>query len=246
MTEEIKKNETEVKKTEEDVFKKVKEFSSLLGNSNTGDIYKKLEPVINVVSSVVNTTAPYVIKAFNTSKKVYESLPIDFIFAIAGLILAFFGGSFAALIAGIEAMGQAGFEKVYENMLYIYKESEEVIEISKKDDAVDDDNDGVADVLQITVKELFTRKLKLFFASVDEPQKVLNCFYDIVSLFSAALCVLKIEFAKVISLGGKLYFSLKHSSNHWKSNDQIIYTSFNSNYLCNFTKTISTMDCSLY
>jgi hypothetical protein len=204
MIEENKKIETEIKKetSEGKVFKNVKEFGSLLANSNTGEIYKKLEPVINVLSTVINTTAPYVIMVVNSSRKLYNSLPMDFIFAFVGLILAFFGGSFAALIAGVEAMGQAGFQKVYENIAYIYKETEEVIEISKKDDSLDENNDGVADVLQITLKDLFTRKLKLFFAAVDDPQQVLNCCYDIMALFSAALCVLKIEFAKVISLGG--------------------------------------------
>eukprot|EP01080_Neovahlkampfia_damariscottae_P011134 gene11134-3953_t len=207
------KNETEVKKDttekitkekETNAFEKVKVFTSQLGNANTGELYKKLEPVINVLSSCLNTVAPYIVNTVNSCKKVYNSLPLDFVFAFVGLILAFFGGSFAALIAGIEAMGQAGFEKVYQNILYIYKETEDVIEASKKDDSLDENNDGVADVLQITVKELFTRKLKLFFASVDDPQQVLNCFYDITALFSAALCVLKIEFAKVISLGATI------------------------------------------
>ena len=61
-----------------------------------------------------------------------------------------------------------------------------VKEASDKDDQVDDNNDGIADVLQINKRELATRKIKLAIRSCN-PDVISEAFFGLNTGALAAL-----------------------------------------------------------
>jgi hypothetical protein len=66
--------------------------------------------------------------------------------AIIGLIICFFGGLYPTLFAAAEAFRLCGWERTQGAIMDIYTETVTILEQSKKDDELDEDGDGVADV----------------------------------------------------------------------------------------------------
>jgi hypothetical protein len=71
---------------------------------------------------------------------------------------------------------------------------------SHKDDTVDANKDGIADVKQIDKKELFTRKLKLAAKSCN-PDKLHLAVGGLYTGFMGVIATLRIHFAQTITLG---------------------------------------------
>jgi hypothetical protein len=117
-----------------------------------------------------------------------------------GLIMCFFGGSFMTLIAAVEAYKMVGYESSLKCIRDLNDDFNKFLQASKQDDIKDDDNDGIADVVQISKKELAQRKLLLFLKTVD-PKRVTDALAGLNSGFLAVVATLKLQFAKAITLG---------------------------------------------
>ena len=74
-----------------------------------------------------------------------------------------------------------------------------IIEESKKDDEVDADGDGKADVKQIGNREYALRKTRLVMAKMN-PEKVDSAVASIYKVWLAVAAVLKIQFARTINM----------------------------------------------
>eukprot|EP00604_Paraphysomonas_vestita_P001877 CAMPEP_0174821670 /NCGR_PEP_ID=MMETSP1107-20130205/9172_1 /TAXON_ID=36770 /ORGANISM="Paraphysomonas vestita, Strain GFlagA" /LENGTH=244 /DNA_ID=CAMNT_0016038953 /DNA_START=313 /DNA_END=1047 /DNA_ORIENTATION=+ len=107
------------------------------------------------------------------------------------------------LIAAVEAYRLTGWESTYQCLHDLYIDLQKVIEANQKDDTVDKDGDGVADVLQIDAKELVTRKTLLFLKTVD-PHRFTSAISGIQSGFLAVVAALKVQFAKAVTLGNAI------------------------------------------
>lgn len=123
--------------------------------------------------------------------------------SFVGLIMCFFGGTYLTVIAAWEAFMMCGYESTKNSALALISDFEKVIEASKKDDAKDEDNDGVADVLQISNKELLKRKVFLFLRTID-PNRLTVAITGINAGFLAVIATLKLDFAKTITLGNSI------------------------------------------
>ena len=97
-----KKMESTPNKNEQEKSR-VRKLLDTVGNSNVGEIVKKLAPIINIVNQVFAVVFPIAIRVISYSRMVYKMLPMDIIAAIFGLILTFFGGTFAVSIAAVES-----------------------------------------------------------------------------------------------------------------------------------------------
>lgn len=170
-------------------------------NSNVGELIKKFKPAIEAFSIVADKIAPYVTLIWSYANLIYNVLPIDIFKAILGLILVFYGGVFVLTIAAVETFYMTGWQTFYVSFIWLKQNFSNLWEKSRKDDEVDEDGDGVADVLQITAKELFTRKVAFFFANCSDPQKCMDMVSAISSSFVGVYSVLKVEFSRTIALG---------------------------------------------
>ena len=86
-----------------------------------------------------------------------------------GLLLA--GGAFPVLLACCEAFRQYGHSRVAESFQVLRVQYREAAAANKKDDALDEDEDGVPDVFQVSEQALISRKALLFMRVVN-PQQV--------------------------------------------------------------------------
>ena len=120
--------------------------------------------------------------------------------SLLGLIMCFFGGSFVTLIAAIEAYRMVGLDHQLKLVRDLTEDFKNFSVASRQDDKLDLDNDGVADVQQISGRDLVQRKLMLFLKTVD-PSRVTTCVAGMQSGFLAVVATLKLEFAKAITLG---------------------------------------------
>jgi len=120
--------------------------------------------------------------------------------ALIGILMCFFGGSYLTLIATIEAYRMTGWAASSAAVATLYKNAVVAWDASKKDDEVDADGNGVADVKEIGHKALLQRKTMVVLASVN-PEEVTNAFVAINTGFMAVVATLKISFARSITLG---------------------------------------------
>ena len=184
-------------------------------NSNVGDILKKLEPVITLFSSIIDKIMPIIITIYSYCEIVYNFLPLDIIYALFGLGLTFFGGVYVLTIAACETFYMTGWETTKIGIIYLKTEFERLWRKSKKDDNKDENNDGIADVLQITAGELFTRKIGFFFATCRDPQKLMDMLGAICQSLLGVIAVLKVNFAMTIALGAMIGENLRKPASYF-------------------------------
>ena len=128
-------------------------------------------PVIGVIVDVISKAIPVIMLIFKKLSEMWASLspykPELLVPAFFGFIMCFFGGTFVTLIAAIEAYRMCGWEQSHQCIKDLSTDFKKFQEDNKIDDSKDDNNDGIADVLQISSSELATRKALLFCRSVD-------------------------------------------------------------------------------
>ena len=185
-----------------------------VGNSNVGELLKKLEPVITVVNNIIDVVTPIAMKVIEKVQFIQNVLPLNLAYALLGLFIAFFGGAFDVTLSAVEAFYASGVENVVNNLNYLIKEFKILWKKSREDDEKDEDGDGIKDVLQISAKELVTRKIGFFFANCSDPQMIMDMFYGIFNSLLAVIAVLKVKFAKVIALGMAIGENLKKPASY--------------------------------
>jgi hypothetical protein len=168
---------------------------------------EKATPAIAIAANLIEKLIPVLVTYYRKAMDFYVSLapyhPELLAPALMGLIMCFFGGSYMTLIAAVEAYRQSGWESTKKCIDDLMDDFKKVADASAKDDAVDDDNDGVADVKQITPTELATRKSLLFFRTVD-PVRFSGALHGIQTGFMVVIATLKVQFVKAIALGAAI------------------------------------------
>lgn len=168
---------------------------------------QKAAPICGKVAMYAEKSLPYIEKASEQAQIAWAKLepykPKLLLPALCGLIMCFFGGSFLTLIAAVEAYRMCGYETTVGCIRELYEDFQRLAVASAKDDAKDENNDGVPDVLQVTKQELLMRKTLLFLKTVD-PKRVTNALAGINAGFLAVIATLKLQFAKAITLGNAI------------------------------------------
>jgi len=163
-----------------------------------------LAPVADAIHKGFVFCWPYMVAGYIKAKAVYDKMPEYSCVMIYGLIVAFCGAHFAALVAVIEAFKQSGaFKKMGACVVELYESFKKLQAENAKDNAKDEDGDGVSDVDELSNGELFLRKCSLVMRTVD-PNKVDKALGGLYSGFIAAVMVVQFEFAKTVTLGASL------------------------------------------
>lgn len=170
-------------------------------------ILDNLGPISAKIGVIVDIVGKYVIIAYNKSLQFYKLLapyhPNLLLNLFIGLSMILFGGHFMLLLAVIEAYRMCGWTETKQHFITLYQNYVNLKSVLDKDNAVDDNKDGVADVLQISESELLTRRLKLFMQSCN-PNELAGTMGSIYAGFIAMLATVKLQFARTISLGVSL------------------------------------------
>jgi hypothetical protein len=172
-----------------------------------GNVIKILIPYVILLVDLIDKSGPYFAQAYALGLKVWEALqpyhPEQLAPILTGLVLCCFGGSYVTLIAAVEAFRLTGYQRMSAALGIIYQSALTALEASRKDDAVDADGDGVADVLQISQQQLLTRKLQVVFKAVD-PDRFSDALTAVWSGSLAVIATLRVQFAQAVTLGASI------------------------------------------
>lgn len=161
-------------------------------------------PVADAIHKGFVIAWPYMVLAFRKGKAIYDKMPPYSCVMIYGLIVAFCGAHFAAIVAVVEAFKQTGaFKKIGACLVDLYDSFQKLKVENEKDNTADEDGDGISDVDELSNGELFLRKCTLVMRSVD-PHKVNKALSGLYQGFIAAVMVVQFEFAKTVTLGASL------------------------------------------
>lgn len=158
-------------------------------------------------SAFFQKVLPYVILIWEKLDDLYSILApyhIEYVLIIViGFTMVFFGGVFMTLIAAVEAYRISCWEETQKQLKILQINFAAALQASREDDLIDANNDGIADVKQISKKELLTRKMHVFMTSV-EPMQVTSAFGSLYIGFFAIVATLKLKFAFAITLGSSI------------------------------------------
>uniref|UniRef100_A0A061R3F9 Uncharacterized protein n=1 Tax=Tetraselmis sp. GSL018 TaxID=582737 RepID=A0A061R3F9_9CHLO len=172
-------------------------------------------PFIEKLGELYNACEPYVESLWNKSQAIWRQLepyhPEEFLPALFGLSLVFFGGTFMTLLACIEAYRITGWKPTVEALKVLALNYTRAMEANAKDNRVDADGNGIPDVKEADAAALATRKLRLLLKSTD-PEQLERAVSSIASGFMAVVASLRIKFAKAIALGCSIGDAIDSSS----------------------------------
>eukprot|EP00746_Dinoflagellata_sp_MGD_P043823 gnl/MRDRNA2_/MRDRNA2_20666_c0_seq2.p1 gnl/MRDRNA2_/MRDRNA2_20666_c0~~gnl/MRDRNA2_/MRDRNA2_20666_c0_seq2.p1 ORF type:complete len:331 (+),score=69.82 gnl/MRDRNA2_/MRDRNA2_20666_c0_seq2:119-1111(+) len=131
---------------------------------------------------------------------IYKMLPMNVVQMIFGAALCLFGGVFFTSIAAIEAFRNFGGQVLVDELTICWNDAEGAAKASAEDDEIDADGDGIADVLQISKKDLLQRKARVVMVAIKDPQRLAGAVQYLMSAYVSVLATLKFQFAKTVAL----------------------------------------------
>lgn len=197
-TKETASNEAEAKR----LTKIIEELGSKVP-AKVSPYVKMAAPYLAMAWIYFMIALPYIITTVSKAQELCAQLPEKIVYALVGFCVCFFGGVFPATIAAVEAWHLCGGDEAMECCKTLYAEFQKVHAASGKDDAKDLDGDGVPDVLQMAPKDLVMHKARLALKAVN-PETVSDGVVGLYTGWVGVLAILKIQFAKTVTLGEKI------------------------------------------
>jgi len=131
--------------------------------------------------------------------KAYEWAPKKLVTMVVGAVLAFFGGTYVASLAAIEAFRTMGGERLWSDLVYVYEQVLVVNEAHEKDEAAA--GTSAAELLDAGKHaELAQRKVYLAMVTLKEPGRLESAVGSLWSAYVAVLATLSLQFAQVVAL----------------------------------------------
>lgn len=188
-----------------------------VGDHNAGcaSCLRAATPAVSLLVWVLVKVAPLYLWLFRKACWFYSWAPTNLLQMCFGVGLAFFGGTYVAAIAAVEAFRLMGWQRTWADLKVIYAEMRLVYDRSEEDDLLDDDGNGILDVDELTPQELATRKLGLAMRTVKEPEKLQSAVGGLWSAYLAVLATLRLEFARVAALALGIAEMLKMRMLKW-------------------------------
>jgi len=177
---------------------------------------KQASPILGAIVAAIIVALPHCVHAATLIQHYVDRMPEQIFYATLGFLMCFFGGFFPATIAAFEAWQLCGGKEALAACKKLWGEFNKIKDASKKDDDIDADHDGVPDVLQIDGKALLARKMKLAVSTV-EPATINEALACIFTGWAGVMAVLKIKFAKTVTLGHMIGEQLYHVASQSES-----------------------------
>ena len=160
---------------------------------------EKLQLLGKTLLQFLTFIIPILVKSGRKARELYKKLPENAANFFFGFVFCFFGGLYPITFAAIQAAEYGGRKTVLESLEALGDEAIKIIEESKKDDEVDANKDGIADVDQISDHEFVERKTLLVLRKMN-PEKVDTALSGIYKVWLSVASVLTIRFAMAVSL----------------------------------------------
>eukprot|EP00929_Paragymnodinium_shiwhaense_P003544 TRINITY_DN104100_c0_g1_i1.p1 TRINITY_DN104100_c0_g1~~TRINITY_DN104100_c0_g1_i1.p1 ORF type:complete len:352 (+),score=94.06 TRINITY_DN104100_c0_g1_i1:168-1223(+) len=189
----------------------IEELAKQLAPEKVQPFMVQAAPFIASAIVAFQVALPYIMQAAVATQAFLEKLPQTVLMGILGICVCFFGGVFPATIAAFEAWRLCGGVEALRCAREIWAELAKVAKASDEDDKKDADKDGKADVDELNAKELLKRKTALALRTV-EPERLNSAISSIYTGWIGVLAVLKVQFARTVTLGEVVGEKLYHFS----------------------------------
>eukprot|EP00927_Polykrikos_kofoidii_P082051 TRINITY_DN8049_c0_g1_i1.p1 TRINITY_DN8049_c0_g1~~TRINITY_DN8049_c0_g1_i1.p1 ORF type:complete len:363 (+),score=61.38 TRINITY_DN8049_c0_g1_i1:182-1270(+) len=154
---------------------------------------------------------PRIGSLFGWLHDVFESLPEDILIAIVGVAMCFFGGVFPASIAAFEAWHRCGGQEAWEHVKQLWNEGRKVKFAHRQDTKIleeelqnTDDKTNVIETAALVKRKAYVALKAMNPTTLND--SVVHLYFGWVGV----LAVLKIQFAKVVTLGDAIAAKLYH------------------------------------
>lgn len=137
---------------------------------------------------IIDYCGPLYIKLFQLGYRLYHELPTDLLSALIGLGLSFCGGAYCASISAIQAVRMSGWDRTQSALEEVYTDVCVMYKAYVEEDSTNAD-------------DLLTRKLAVVAVAVKDPEQLSAALGGLYTSWLAVQAVLRIEFAKTITLG---------------------------------------------
>ena len=137
---------------------------------------------------IIDYCGPLCIKLFQLGYRLYHELPTDLLSALIGLGLSFCGGAYCASISAIQAVRMSGWDRTQSALEEVYTDVCVMYKAYVEEDSTNAD-------------DLLTRKLAVVAVAVKDPEQLSAALGGLYTSWLAVQAVLRIEFAKTITLG---------------------------------------------
>jgi hypothetical protein len=183
--------------------------SNINESSTTKEILDKIMPILQAIASFFNIILPYITNASTKASDYYRMLPMDIVYAILGLTLAFFGGTYALSLVVIETIYNSSWQTIRYNGEKLYIELKALWKRYKEENRSVVNNDGEASNVEMT------KKIDFFLVNCKEPKKIMDMITSIGQTLISVLAVLSSDFAKDIALGTSIGEAFKRPANYF-------------------------------
>eukprot|EP00440_Ansanella_granifera_P072303 gb/GFBE01078466.1/.p1 GENE.gb/GFBE01078466.1/~~gb/GFBE01078466.1/.p1 ORF type:complete len:382 (+),score=110.96 gb/GFBE01078466.1/:1-1146(+) len=132
--------------------------------------------------------------------KVYQVLPMNLLRMIFGVGLCFFGGTYFMSIAAFEAFRNFGGQMLLDELAVCWDQAMLVKKANEIDDKIDADQDGTADVQQMSYNDLINHKAKMAMVAVQQPDRLMKATQYLFTAWVSVIAVLKAQFAQTVAI----------------------------------------------
>jgi len=154
---------------------------------------------------------PYIVEAIQKAQELFAKLPEKLMWAAIGFLVCFFGGVFPATIAAAEAWNSCGGVEAWTQAGVLCEECMKISDAQKKDD---DSANGKA-VTKEPPQQLVQRKILIAMAAT-EPERINSALTCLYTGWIGVIGVLKLEFAKTVTLGDVIGSTLYQRARHYE------------------------------
>ena len=164
-------------------------------------VFRFLLPVLKGLWHLLCCLLPLYFKLFEYLYFAYTWAPKKLVTMTVGVVLCFFGGTYVASLAAIEAFINMGGERLWADIVYVYEQCKLVVKANDKDE---EKGGGIKDALnsafdegEMPGPELAQRKVYMALQTIREPGRLENAVGSLWSAYVAVLATLSLQFAQV-------------------------------------------------
>ena len=173
------------------------------------------KPFIELAIRCFMFLIPFYLALYSLLFKIVKRMPQDAMRMTFGVALCFFGGHFFASVAAIEAFRLFGWEELRRNLGVVHESTKLISDAYRKDDEVDEDGDGIADVDQIGASDLVKRKTVVAMKAIKDPEQLTRAAGNLWTAYMSVLATLRLQFARTTALALAIVDVCKYTIFQW-------------------------------
>eukprot|EP00756_Hemistasia_phaeocysticola_P006270 Hpha_TRINITY_DN13755_c1_g1::TRINITY_DN13755_c1_g1_i1::g.142487::m.142487 len=169
-------------------------------------LFQFLTPVLVWLCEALDAAGPYILMACRVLYVWYKGASSEVIYALVGLALCFFGGSFVATIAAVEAFKLYGWDTCHAQMRCLWADYR-IMRARARRKAIEEGRQpaGFPNVEQVFADDItISQRIAMFGACIRDPEKLSKALTGLYTGLLGVITTLRVQFARTIALGASI------------------------------------------